>query len=167
VSTCKTKQSYLFLPCKVQLRSRSYNCGLLQGIETERVFPQCIAFYGVLLHIIDFSLCTVIVRSAFGAFTPRGFSEKTNRKIVKWRICRHELLFVHCVSKQPSILSTEGLPCVQLECREVHVSFTDSLTIRRIALCPAVVNGIKIDEMFADCGSPTPVQIHSKVVFLR
>jgi hypothetical protein len=33
----------------------------------------------------------------------------------------HELLFVHCVSKQPLILIPEGLPCDELECREVHV----------------------------------------------
>jgi hypothetical protein len=40
----------------------------------------------------------------------------------------HELLFVHCVSKQPLILIPEVLPCDELECREVHVySFTDSL----------------------------------------
>jgi hypothetical protein len=33
----------------------------------------------------------------------------------------HELLCVHCVSKQPLILIPEGLPCDELECREVHV----------------------------------------------
>jgi hypothetical protein len=32
----------------------------------------------------------------------------------------HELLFVHCVSKQPLILIPEGLSCDELECREVH-----------------------------------------------
>ena len=29
----------------------------------------------------------------------------------------HELLFVHCVSKQPLILIQEGLSCDELECR--------------------------------------------------
>ena len=32
-------------------------------------------------------------------------------------------------------------------------SFT-SLDIRRIALCPSVVNGIKVDETFDECSSP-------------
>jgi hypothetical protein len=30
----------------------------------------------------------------------------------------HELLCVHCVSKQPLILIPEELPCDELECRE-------------------------------------------------
>jgi hypothetical protein len=37
--------------------------------------------------------------------------------------------------------------------------------VRRIVLCPAVVNGIKIDEIVRDCGSPEQVQIHSSCVF--
>ena len=76
----------------------------------------------------------------------------------------HELLFVHCVSKQPLMLIPDGLPCVELECREVHVSFMNSLDVRRIALFPSVVNGIKIDEMFADCSSPTLIEMHSSCV---
>jgi hypothetical protein len=65
----------------------------------------------------------------------------------------HELLCVHCVSKQPLILIPEGLPCDELECREVHVyrrfMFIVLRIVRRIVLvlCPAVVNGIKIDEI--------------------
>ena len=77
---------------------------------------------------------------------------------------QHELLFVHCVSKQPLFVIPNGLPCVQLECREIHVSFLDSLDIRRIALCPSVVNGIKIDEMFAGCSSPALIEMHSSCV---
>ena len=61
----------------------------------------------------------------------------------------HELLCVlrcvHCVSKQPLILISEGLPCDELECREVHVHVHLRI-VRRIVLCPAVVNGIKIGE---------------------
>ena len=86
---------------------------------------------------------------------PKDFIEN----IIEWRV------FALFVERKPLILIPEGLPCVQLECREVHVSFTDSLTIRRIVLCPSVVNGIKIDEMFADCGSPALVQIQSSCVF--
>ena len=38
-----------------------------------RTIPACNAVSRGFLHIIDFSLCAVIVRSAFAAFTPRGF----------------------------------------------------------------------------------------------
>ena len=77
----------------------------------------------------------------------------------------NELLFIHCLSKQPLNLIPEGLPCVELQCREVHVSFMDSLDVRRIALFPSVVNGIKVDEMFVDCGSPAWIEVHSSCVF--
>ena len=73
----------------------------------------------------------------------------------------------HCVSKQPLVLIPDGLPCVEreLECREVHVSFMDSLNVRRIAPFPSMVNGVNIDEMFVDCDSPTLVEVHSSCVF--
>ena len=38
-----------------------------------RTIPACNAVRRGFLHIIDFSLCAVIVRSAFVVFTPRGF----------------------------------------------------------------------------------------------
>ena len=100
-----------------------------------RTIPACNAVRHGFLHIIDFSLCAVIVRSAFVVFTPRGFErfrkgfiEKTCKMV---NFCTvhgkkasflggHELLFVHCVSKQPLILIPEGLSCDELECREVH-----------------------------------------------
>ena len=77
----------------------------------------------------------------------------------------NKLLLVHCVSKQPLVLIPDGLPCVELECREVHVSSMDSLNVRRIALFPSMVNGVNIDEMFVDCDSPTLVEVHSSCVF--
>ena len=43
-------------------------------------------------------------------------------------------------------------------------SFT-SLDIRRIALCPSVVNGIKVDETFDECSSPALRENHSSCVF--
>jgi hypothetical protein len=38
-----------------------------------RTIPTCNAVRRGFLHIIDFSFCAVIVRSAFAVFTPRGF----------------------------------------------------------------------------------------------
>ena len=69
------------------------------------------------------------------------------------------------MSKQPLNLIPEGLPCVELECSDVHVSFMNSLDVRRISLFPSVVNGIKVDEMFVDCGSPALIEVHSSCVF--
>ena len=90
------------------------------GVST---IPACNAVRRGLLHIIDFSLCAVIVRSAFVLFTPRRFERfrkdfiEKNCKMVNFcAICGkkasflggHELLFVHCVSKQPLINHDSG-----------------------------------------------------------
>ena len=61
----------------------------------------------------------------------------------------HELLCVlrcvHCVSKQPLILISEGYRVMNLNV--VRFMFIVLRIVRRIVLCPAVVNGIKIDEI--------------------
>jgi hypothetical protein len=116
-----------------------------------RTIPACNAVRGGFFHIIDFSLCAVIVRSASAVFTSRGF--KTFRKDLSKKNCKmvdfctmygkeasflggHELLCVHCVSKQLLILIPEELPCDELECREVHVhSFTDSSKNSTLSSC--------------------------------
>ena len=77
--------------------------------------------------------------------------------------CDH--LYVHCVSKERLEMLVQGMSCVELECCELHVSFVDSLDIRRIALCPSVVNGVKVEEMFAECNSPSLIEIYSSCDF--
>jgi hypothetical protein len=115
-----------------------------------RTIPACNAVRRGFLHI-DFSLCAVIVRSAFAVFTPRGFKRfridlsKKNCKMVNFCTMHgkkasflggHELLCVHCVSKQPLILIPEELPCDELECREVYVySSTDSSKNSHLSSC--------------------------------
>ncbi len=90
--------------------------------------PACTAVRGGLLHIIDLSACTVIVRLAsFAEFRTQG-SEKNKRKIFlngefslysckKASVLnRHEFLFVHFVLKQPLKLDSKritDLPCVE------------------------------------------------------
>jgi hypothetical protein len=116
-----------------------------------RTIPACNAVRRDFLHIIDFSLCAVTVRSALAVFTPRGF--KRFRKDLSKKNCKmmdfctmhgkkasflggHELLCVHCVSKQLLILISEGVACDELECREVHVySFTDSSKNSPLSSC--------------------------------
>ena len=77
----------------------------------------------------------------------------------------HELLYIHCVSKERFELVPYGFECVKIECCELHISFLDSLDVRRIALCPSIVNGLKIEEAFAGCDSPTLIQMHSSCDF--
>ena len=55
--------------------------------------------------------------------------------------------------------------CICFVVTDTHVSFMDSLDIRGIALCSQTVNGIKVDEMFAECSSLALVEIRSSSVF--
>ena len=46
------------------------------------------------------------------------------------------LLYVFCVSKEDFPIRPIGLPCVNLVCRQVHVSFVNKMSERRISLVP-------------------------------
>ena len=76
----------------------------------------------------------------------------------------HDLLFVHCVSSEPTLLVPMGYRVFSFECREIHISFLDSLHIRRIAIL-IVYSSLKVDEIFADCNSPALIEIHSSCAF--
>ena len=76
-----------------------------------------------------------------------------------------DLLFVHCVSSEPTLLVPMGYRVFSFECREIHISFLDSLHIRRIAIL-IVYLSLKVDEIFADCNSPALVEIHSSCAFI-
>ena len=77
--------------------------------------------------------------------------------------CDH--LYVYCVTKERLEPLVQGMSCLELECCELHVSFVDSLDIRRIALCPSVVNGVKVEEMFANGNSHSLIEIYSSCDF--
>ena len=60
-----------------------------------------------------------------------------------------------------------GYRVFSFECREIHISFLDSLQtlhIRRIAILIAYLS-LKVDEIFADCNSPALIEIHSSCAF--
>ena len=58
------------------------------------------------------------------------------------------LLFVHCVSDEDLTLIPLKFSCTQVVCREIYVSFTEELSVRRVALTPTMVNGKHISEFF-------------------
>ena len=50
------------------------------------------------------------------------------------------LLFVHCVSDKDLTLIPLKFSYIQVVCREIHVTFTEELSARRVALTPIMVN---------------------------
>ena len=71
------------------------------------------------------------------------------------------LVYVHCVSKDDFPIGLAHFSCVKLICREIHLSFIDKMTERRVALVPVVVGETKIDEIFEDVKSPALIRILS------
>ena len=68
-----------------------------------------------------------------------------------------DLVDIHCVCKENFVVtvSCEGF-YVSLVCREVHISYVESICERRRSLIPAVVANSRADELFARVRSPKP-----------
>jgi hypothetical protein len=103
-------------------------------LSISRSAPLLFGRLSVRLHLEDFQERLVIKKGEFLHYS-RGKKASF--------LGGHELLLVHCVSKQALILIPKGLPCVQLQCREVHVSFADSLTIRRIVAMLSLLTNLE------------------------
>ena len=71
------------------------------------------------------------------------------------------LLYIHCVSKEDFPVRPIGLPCVELVCRQVHISFVDRMAERRILLVPLSNGRIKVEDLFASANSPVLVSLMS------
>ena len=75
------------------------------------------------------------------------------------------LLFVRCVSDEDLTLIPLKFSGMQVVCREIHVSFTEELNVRRVALTPITVNGKHISEFFNGLRSPAHVHVDSSCDF--
>jgi hypothetical protein len=72
------------------------------------------------------------------------------------------LLYIHCVSKDDSVVRVMNLPCLELVCREIHVSFIDKLGERRVALLPQHNGrGINIENLLENASSPVLASVIS------
>ena len=71
------------------------------------------------------------------------------------------LVYVYCVSEMDFPVSVVGIECVELICRQIHLSFVDKMNERRIALVPCSVSGVSIDSMFKNIRSPALVRVTS------
>ena len=75
------------------------------------------------------------------------------------------LYFVHCVSKDDFTVLPSSITCVEVLCREIHVSLPVSLHIRRVALSPSFVGNMAISDLFDGVRSPCLVRVDSSCNF--
>lgn len=71
------------------------------------------------------------------------------------------LLYIHCVSKEDFTVCPLGLGCVELICRQVHISFVDKMTERRIALVPLNNGRVQVEDLFGNANSPVLISLKS------
>ena len=71
-----------------------------------------------------------------------------------------DLTYIHCVSKENFAITVKGFTYVSLVCREVHISYVESICERR-SLIPTVVANSPVDKLFAGVRSPELIQISS------
>ena len=71
------------------------------------------------------------------------------------------LLYVHCVSKVDFEVRLCNLLCINVICREVHVSFVDNLAERRVALVPKHNGRVDVDNIFQNVDCPALISITS------
>ncbi|KXJ13634.1 hypothetical protein AC249_AIPGENE27160 [Exaiptasia diaphana] len=72
-----------------------------------------------------------------------------------------KLMYVHCVSKEDYKIRLSSLMCLDLICREIHISFIDNLTERRVALVPKHNGRHNMDDLFQNLESPTLISVES------
>ena len=77
--------------------------------------------------------------------------------------CR--MLYVHCISKENFIVRPRDLSCVELVCREVHVSFLGKMVERRVALLPASNGRLNVDVLFTSESTPALVSLKTSCDF--
>ena len=75
------------------------------------------------------------------------------------------MLYLHCISKENFIAQPRDLSCVELVCREVHVSFLDKMAERRVALLPAANGRHNVDVLFASESTPALVSLKTSCDF--
>lgn len=71
-----------------------------------------------------------------------------------------DLIYIHCVSKENFAITVKGFTYISLVCREVHISYVESICERR-SLIPTVVANSPVDKLFAGVRSPELIQISS------
>ena len=79
-------------------------------------------------------------------------------KCSAWRITR--LIYIHCVSKEVFSVHLKGFSCAVLCCKEIHWSYVESMSKRRVSLVPKFIEDRPVDELFDSLRSPVLIRIN-------
>lgn len=71
------------------------------------------------------------------------------------------LIYVHCVAKADFEVRIPSLLCLSITCREIHVSFIEKLSERRVALVPKHNGLADVDDIFQNIDCPALISVKS------
>lgn len=71
------------------------------------------------------------------------------------------LLYVFCVSKENFPTRPIGLPCVNIVCRQVHITFMNKMSERRISLVPLKNGRVGMEDIFSNVSSPVLISLRA------
>ena len=70
------------------------------------------------------------------------------------------LIYVHCVSEEEFSVHLKGFSCAALCCKEIHWSYLESMSQRRVCLVPKFMEDGATDELFNGLLSPVLIRIN-------
>ena len=71
------------------------------------------------------------------------------------------LIYVHCVSKEDFSVHLKGFLCAALMCKEIHFSYLESMSKRRVRLLPKFIEDSSVEELFSGVSSPALIRMNS------
>ena len=71
------------------------------------------------------------------------------------------LIYVHCVSEEEFSVHLKGFSCAAPCCKEIHWSYLESMSQRRVCLVPKFMEDGATDELFNGLLSPVLIRINS------
>ena len=88
------------------------------------------------------------------SFTPFYDAKSSAFKITR-------LIYVHCVSKEDFSVHLKGFSCAALMCKEIHFSYLESMSKRRVCLLPKYIEDSSVEELFSGVSSPALIRMNS------
>ena len=122
--------------------------------------PWCISFRLILsLPTWRHHLFHALAMKPWRAFTLISMNYRLN--CVASAFKSTDLIYTHWVSKENFAVTVKAFSYVSLVCREVHISYVESICKWRRSLITVVVANLPVDELFAGVRSPELIWISS------
>lgn len=88
-----------------------------------------------------------------------SFTPLYNAKSSAFKITH--LIYVHCLSKEDFSVHLKGFSCAALMCKEINLSYLESMSKWRVCLLPKFIEDRSVEELFSGVSSPALIRMNS------